>query len=321
MKKNIFLLIFLLFIGFGINILCNQYEESQIPKESLTEIISLIPDNSKLAEQKLKHFKKDPVAKMYLAYIYMTNKEKINHKHRIINNLTNDAINIFKNSKDYDNFNFQYGGGDYGSGSYPNDFKNVNDLFQIMRFTLPDTPAWLVVENPDLAFKSLLPPYFGSNRDNFLPTLKYDNKYKRIDELKEINVLLNYTRKNLTDYSKLKNASYNEVYGSIVYSWALKYQNEINRASLDPRHYINIAPPQLRGSLEESPTYKWETVWNKVKKNQEFFTLYKNAQKSLENYYLNKFKLNRNSADIASKNALNYILIWHFYNNEFGACT
>lgn len=307
MFKHLFIFLFLILtiILFPQNISRAQ-EDNTANIKKLHSIINTIPINPQKAEQELLANKNEPLAKMYLAYMYMTDKIKIKDKNKVINQLMTEAINQYL-KEDKDKMS------NLAQAEYPKKFNSVKDIFEVMHFTLPDVPMWLAKEQPDLTFDILLASYFGGNRDNFLPSLDYDKSFVDVTKLNQVKSLLDYT---LKVYGKKHTEPM--YYGTMQYASYKTVHNLVDRISLQPKHYINITSPVLEPFGDSDPL-TWNNAWNKMSKDKKFSSFYAAAQLELKNHYIKTFGLSSVDAEKASKNALNYLLIWYFYNNEFGA--
>lgn len=240
-----------------------------------------------------------PLAKMYLAYIYMTDKVKVKDKKQLINKLMLEAINQCMVIVGF----FE---GSYGrEGGYAREFNSVGDLFYTMKFVEHDVPMWILREQPELTLDVLTSPYHYSNADNFIARLDEDDTFIDISHFKHVQKVL--------DYTSDKYAIPEEAAGSMRYGYYIKVKNIQIKAVYLPKSFIDTTNFDF-GFGREDNIYNWQEAWDKLSKDKQFMVLYLNAHNELKRYYRKHFKLSILQTNIAAKNALFSMLVYHYYN-------
>ncbi len=262
------------------------------------DTVDLIYQNPYSAEIELKKYD-IPEAKVYQAYLYMTDKVKKENKQQEINALMQGIIKTLKDvhKDEYENTNFVYKYRDTYSENY--DFNSLDSIFAVMEQVLPYVPGWLVTEHPFLS-KDHFGPYYSSNRDCFIPSIKYSNSIFDIPEV-----------------GKLQYIAHN-IRGDIEYAGGGSLRHSFNKSESIAEALASLAPIYYTSKEYEQDGY-WDNrfkdnlydlriwanfgIYNK-KKYKEFIKFFDKAQIALTKYYIDNFNLSAEDAQRASFNAL-----------------
>lgn len=152
-----------------------------IEKFSLQYYINLIPTDAATSAKGLEQFK-NPIAKAYLAYLYLNGDVRIADKNTVVNDLMNNALKqVFKDYKGptrYD-FSMKYSYEDIGQL-----IRHLKAIYEVLK-DRPDMPCWLFNRHPSIT-KDVFQPYWNSTRDNYMVS----NDCGSFIELEEMRVLL-----------------------------------------------------------------------------------------------------------------------------------
>lgn len=275
--------------------------------QKLTNIVDTLSINPIESEKQLQLLKNKPLAKMLLAYLYMSDKVKIDDKEVVANELMKESIGEIIKAEPNSNL---------ASAGYAEkipEFKSVDDILGAIRFVIPHIPLWLVKEYPLLTFETLIAPNFACSRDSSLPYIKFDKNTKNIRDIKSIDSLLFYTSQTFAATMNLINC------GTMRFMYIRALNNTFARASLDPDYFLKIAPPELEATEPGATKKTWDEAWKTMIKNPKFKGMYYKAANDLSKYYVDKFEMDPDKARKSANNALSYILIWYFYNKDYCA--
>lgn len=143
-------------------LLAKEQKQYQIKPMSLEYYINLIPTKPFSAEEGLQGFE-HPMAKVYLAYLYLSGEVHVPGKEKIINDLMNAALQQtfsgFRGKTRYD-FEMRY--------SYTEVDQLIRHLRSIQGAVVdpPAVPCWLFERHPTVT-KDAFAPYWGTKRDDY----------------------------------------------------------------------------------------------------------------------------------------------------------
>lgn len=135
---------------------------SEIEKFTLQYYINMIPNDPVTAAAGLKQFK-NPISKIYLAYLYLNEDIAIENKTSVVNQLMNNALSqVFKGYRGktrYD-FSMKYSYEDIGQL-----IRHLKAMYEVLK-ERPDMPCWLFERHPKIA-QEVFQPYWHNSRDNY----------------------------------------------------------------------------------------------------------------------------------------------------------
>lgn len=164
-------------------LLAKEQQKEQVKPFSLEYYINLIPQKPFSAEEGLQGFE-HPMAKAYLAYLYLSGEVHIPNKEQVVNDLMNTAIqqtfSNFRGKTRYD-FEMRY--------SYEEVDQLIRHLRSIQGAVIdpPAVPCWLFGRHPTVT-KDAFAPYWGSERDNYEVSSSCGSFFD-LEEMRILNVI------------------------------------------------------------------------------------------------------------------------------------
>lgn len=170
--------------------------ENEIELYTLQYYINMIPKDPKKAEAGLKQFK-NPISKIYLAYLYLNEDVPVSNKTATVNKLMNDALStIFKKYRGKTRYDFSM---KYSYEEVGQLIRHLKAMYEVLK-ERPDVPCWLFERHPKAA-KAAFEPYWNSSRDNYTVSTDCGN----FMELEEMQVLLEVSKEFASDEKPIKN--------------------------------------------------------------------------------------------------------------------
>lgn len=247
-------------------LLAQKQPQSEVKPLSLEYYINLIPQKPFSAEEGLQGFE-HPMAKVYLAYLYLNGEVHVPGKEKIVNDLMNQAIEQtfsgFRGKTRYD-FDMRYA------------YEDVDQLIRHLRsiqsavINPPAVPCWLFERHPEVT-RDAFAPYWGTERDDYEVSSSCGSFFD-IEEMRILNVVAK-------DFETGKGS-----------------QKGANRATL-ARLY---AQPSMRSSEEIKEIEAWNSdLWENLDRWAEVSAMqksmyqvlrysYYDALIALENHFMNK---------------------------------
>jgi len=253
-----------------------EFKNINIDTSKLIRAINLIPNNPTQAEKQLLSFD-IPTAKAYLAYLYFTDKVKIDNKYEKVNQLMNMAIKeafIASKENSYGSIN------NYQTYSY----NSLEFLLTHLRFIQEldykngiktTIPCCLFAEHPKEAYNAFSVDWITSNGN--YPAL--DSNFNSIIKLPDIKAFIDQA-------------------DSARKTFKLNSENE---RLYEIRLLVSSVSPNFE--LDRTDKEYYEKLWNILKDLPVSQAFYK-AQNSLAKYYIKQFGLSKAQANEASYNAL-----------------
>lgn len=140
----------------------NNKELYQIEAYTLQYYINRIPTEPLKAAEGLKQFK-NPIAKMFLAYLYFNGDVKVNNKSYQVNQLMNEALQkVFKGYRGKTRYDFSM---KYAYEDLEQLLSHLKAVHEVLKMR-PDMPCWLLERHPK-AVQTAFYPYWNSSRDDY----------------------------------------------------------------------------------------------------------------------------------------------------------
>lgn len=135
---------------------------NEIEKYTLQYYINMIPNDAATAVAGLKQFK-NPISKMYLAYIYLNEDIAIDNKTTIVNGLMNEALSkVFKGYRGKTRYDFSM---KYSYEEVGQLIRHLKAMYEVLK-ERPDMPCWLFERHPKVT-REAFEPYWQNSRDNY----------------------------------------------------------------------------------------------------------------------------------------------------------
>jgi hypothetical protein len=136
--------------------------ENEIEEYTLQYYINMIPNDPTTAAAGLQQFK-NPISKIYLAYIYLNGDVVVGNKTTTVNNLMNTALSeVFKRFKGKTRYDFSM---KYSYEEVGQLISHLKAMYEVVK-ARPDMPCWLFDRHPMIT-KKVFQPYWHSNRDDY----------------------------------------------------------------------------------------------------------------------------------------------------------
>ncbi len=238
--------------------------ENKVEQYTLQYYINRIPNDAKTAAEGLKQFK-NPISKVYLAYIYLHGDVVIANKTTTVNDLMNTALaQVFKNYRGKTRYDFSM---KYSYEEVEQLIRHLKAMYEVVK-DRPDMPCWLFDRHPK-ATKKIFQPYWNSKRDDYSVSIDCGS----FMDAEEMRILLLISKEFASDEKPIKNI------------------NAINRL------YV---VPQLISHQEMEELEKWNgKLWRNLKVwaqgsplQQNMYTLlrfaYYDALQNLETHFMHK---------------------------------
>lgn len=143
-------------------VMAEELDLPEIERYTLQDYVNKIPADPQQAAAGLKQFK-NPIAKIYLAYLYFQEDISSSNKSATVNKLMNDALTqVFKGYRGKTRYDF----------SLKYAYEELDQLLAHLRATYevlkerPDIPCWLFERHPKL-MRQVFEPYWYSRRDDY----------------------------------------------------------------------------------------------------------------------------------------------------------
>lgn len=140
----------------------SNQEPYQIEEYTLQYYINSIPDEPVKAAAGLKQFK-NPIAKMFLAYLYFNEDVAVENKSQQVNQLMNEALEeVFKGYRGKTRYDFSL---KYAYEDLEQLLSHLKAVHEVLKVR-PDMPCWLLQRHPK-AVQTAFNPYWNSSRDDY----------------------------------------------------------------------------------------------------------------------------------------------------------
>lgn len=140
----------------------NDKTAYQIEPYTLQYYINLVPAEPVKAAEGLKQFK-NPIAKMFLAYLYLNEDVTVENKGAKVNELMNSALEeVFKGYRGKTRYDFSMKYAYQDLEQLLNHLKAVHEVLKVR----PDMPCWLLQRHPK-AIQRAFSPYWNNSRDDY----------------------------------------------------------------------------------------------------------------------------------------------------------
>lgn len=140
----------------------NKQATHQVEQYTLQYYINRIPQEPAKAAGGLKQFK-NPIAKMFLAYLYFNGDVTVDNKNQQVNQLMNEALEeVFKGFRGKTRYDFSMKYAYEDLGQLLAHLKAVHEVLKVR----PDIPCWLFQRHPQTA-QDAFRPYWNSARDAY----------------------------------------------------------------------------------------------------------------------------------------------------------
>lgn len=170
----------------------------EVEKHTLQYYVNLIPQDPQTAAAGLVQFK-NPISKVYLAYMYLNDDVKVQNKTATVNDLMNNALaQVFKGYKGKTRYDFamKYSYEDVGQL-----IRHLKAMYEVVK-DRPDMPCWLFERHSEIT-KEAFQPYWNSSRDEY--TVSSD--CGSFMELEEMRILMLVSKEFASDEKPLQNAN------------------------------------------------------------------------------------------------------------------
>ncbi|WP_264793209.1 SPOR domain-containing protein [Aureispira anguillae] len=135
---------------------------SEIEKFTLQYYINMIPNDPATAAAGLKQFK-NPISKIYLAYIYLNGDVAIKDKTATVNALMNNALStVFKGYRGETRYDFSM---KYSYEEVGQLIRHLKAMYEVLK-ERPDMPCWLFERHPKIT-QEVFVPYWQNRRDDY----------------------------------------------------------------------------------------------------------------------------------------------------------
>lgn len=140
----------------------NSASPYQIEQYTLQYYVNSIPDNPNKAAEGLKQFQ-NPIAKIYLAYLYFNEDVAIDDRGATVNRLMNEATEtVFKGYRGETRYDFSL---KYAYEDLEQLLRHLKAVYEVLK-TRPDMPCWLLERHPR-AVRRAFDPYWNNSRDDY----------------------------------------------------------------------------------------------------------------------------------------------------------
>ena len=134
----------------------------QIEPYTLQYYVNSIPADPKKAAEGLKQFK-NPIAKIYLAYLYFNEDVAIAERSTTVNRLMNEATEeVFKGYRGETRYDFSL---KYAYEDLEQLLRHLKAVYEVLKVR-PDMPCWLLERHPK-AVRRAFDPYWNNSRDDY----------------------------------------------------------------------------------------------------------------------------------------------------------
>jgi|GEM_PF-3016799 len=172
--------------------------ENIIEKYTLQYYVNLIPENPQQAAAGLKQFK-NPISKVFLAYMYLNGDVEVENKVATVNNLMNDALSvIFKNYRGKTRYDFSM---KYSYEEIEQLLRHMKAMYEVLK-DRPDMPCWLFERHPKET-KNVFQPYWNNSRDEYTVSTDCGNFL----DSEEMRILLTVSKEFASDDREIKNVN------------------------------------------------------------------------------------------------------------------
>jgi hypothetical protein len=134
----------------------------KIEAYTLQYYINRIPEEPVKAAEGLKQFK-NPIAKMFLAYMYFNEDVRITNKNQAVNRLMNEALaEVFKGYRGETRYDYSMR---YAYEDLEQLLQHLKAVHEVLKVR-PDMPCWLLQRHPR-AVEAAFRPHWNNSRDDY----------------------------------------------------------------------------------------------------------------------------------------------------------
>lgn len=172
--------------------------DAAIEEYTLQYYINMIPKDPTTAAAGLEQFK-NPISKIFLAYIYLNEDLQVVDKTAIVNKLMNTSLEkVFKGYRGETRYDFSM---KYTYEEVRQLLQHLKAMYEVLK-ERPDIPCWLFERHPKL-MKETFQPYWQNRRDDY--TVSNDcGSFMDLEELRILSLVSEEFAENETPYKAVK---------------------------------------------------------------------------------------------------------------------